>query len=170
MRSTSASKFNKSMADELEFNLPSFKVLAHVACTVVAILGGVSVLVFLELRMIDRAHLRNPEIVDYATAAASWGAVSTSSVIVGAGLSVRGCAGGPVVAQAALLEAASVDIAERLRLSLRSARAQPLSMTAKRHVYTVTDFSHSFPATTLEKSVDGDELLLLSRGVECGLW
>ena len=150
--------------------MPSFKVLAHVACTVVAILGGVSVLVFLELRMIDRAHLRNPEIVDYATAAASWGAVSTSSVIVGAGLSVRGCAGGPVVAQAALLEAASVDIAERLRLSLRSARAQPLSMTAKRHVYTVTDFSHSFPATTLEKSVDGDELLLLSRGVECGLW
>ena len=83
---------------------------------------------------------------------------------------MRGCAGGPVVAQAALLEAASVDIAERLRLSLRSARAQPLSMTAKRHVYTVTDFSHSFPATTLEKSVDGDELLLLSRGVECGLW
>ena len=150
--------------------MPSFKVLAHVACTVVAILGGVSVLVFLELRMIDRAHLRNPEIVDYATAAASWGAVSTSSVIVGAGLSVRGCAGGPVVAQAALLEAASVDIAERLRLSLRSARAQPLSMTAKRHVHTVTDFSHSFPATTLEKSVDGDELLLLSRGVECGLW
>lgn len=121
VESTSASKFNKSMVDELEFNLPSFKVLAHVACTVVAVLGGVSVLVFLELRMIDRAHLRNPEIVDYATGAASWGAVSTSSVLVGAGLSVRGCAGGPVVQAAllafgggALLEAASVEIFSHL--------------------------------------------------------